>query len=320
MQAFEYASPTTLPDALGLLGSSWGDAGVLAGGTDLLVQMKEAGLHPPAIVSLHAIDALRGITEDDGLRIGSGTNLAEVAAHDVVRGSYTALAEGAGIVAFACDTGQTVWKATAERASYSSPVAVTVDGTRHVIFVTRLSVVSVDPETGKVRFRFPFGRTGPTVTAANPVVFDGHVLVTASYGIGSVLARIGQAGVDVLWKDAEILAAQYATCVRHDGCLFGVDGRQDGPPADLICFDPMTRRVRWTQPSFGYATLLKAGERLLILKTDGVLVLAAANVDRYEELARAPVSDATARALPALADGRLYIRAGRTLQCLAVGK
>ncbi|HUT92988.1 MAG TPA: hypothetical protein VMY37_26085 [Thermoguttaceae bacterium] len=75
----------------------------------------------------------------------------------------------------------------------------------------------------------------------------------------------------------------------------------------------------WTRPLFGYATLLKAGDKLLILKTDGVLVLAAANVDRYEELARTRIADATTRALPALAAGRLYVRDTRTLTCLDVG-
>ncbi len=199
-------------------------------------------------------------------------------------------------------------------------MAVTVDGTRHVIFVTRLSVVSLDPQTGDVQFQFPFGRLGPTVSAASPVVFDGHLFVTASYGIGGVLAKIGKHGADVLWRDPKLLASQYTTCVEHEGCLFGIHGRQDGRPADLKCFDPQTRRVRWTEPLFGYATLLKAGDKLLILKTDGVLVLAAAKVDRYEELARARIADSTTRALPALSAGRLYVRDARTLKSLDVGR
>ena len=229
-------------------------------------------------------------------------------------------AQGAGIVAFSCETGRTEWKATTERASYASPVAVTVDGTRHAIFVTRLSVVSLDPQTGSLRFQFPFGRLGPTVSAASPVVFDGHLFVTASYGIGGVLAKIGPDDADVLWRDPKLLASQYTTCVEHQGCLFGIHGRQDGRPADLKCFNPRSRQVHWTEPRFGYATLLKAGDKLLILKTDGDLVLAAANVERYEEFVRARIADTTTRALPALAAGRLYVRDARTLQCLDVGK
>lgn len=224
--------------------------------------------------------------------------------------------QGAGIVAFSVDTGRTIWKATGERASYASPVATTVDGERHVIFVTRLNVVSLDPDTGAVRFRFPFGRVGPTVNAANPLVVGNHVFVTASYGIGSVWAGIESDRAEIVWRDAEILASQYTTCVEHNGHLFGIDGRQDGPPADLLCFDPKTRKIAWTQPSYGYATLLKAGDKLLIVKTDGTFVLAAANSDKYEELARARICETTIRALPALAGGLLYVRDTRVLKCL----
>jgi outer membrane protein assembly factor BamB len=221
-----------------------------------------------------------------------------------------------GIAAFAAETGETVWKATSERASYSSPVAVTVDGVRHVIFVTRLNIVSLNPDNGKERFRLPFGRLGPTVNAANPVVFEGQLFVTASYGIGALLAKIKPDRADVLWRDPEIMASQYATCVESEGILYGVEGRQDGPPADLRCFDTKTRKVLWTQPGFGYATLLRAGNRLLILTTDGTLVLAAANPQKYEELARRQISETTVRALPALADGLLYVRDSKLLKCI----
>jgi outer membrane protein assembly factor BamB len=222
----------------------------------------------------------------------------------------------AGIVALAADTGRTVWKATAERASYSSPVAVTVGGVRHVIFVTRLSVVSLDPENGKVRFQFPFGRIGTTVNGASPVVFDGRLFVTASYRIGSVFAKINGGDAEVLWRDPAILASQYTTCVESGGHLFGIHGRQDGPLAELRCFDPAARKVLWSEPSFGYATLILAGDKLLILKTDGTLVLAAANPNKYEELARAQVCDGTTRALPALAEGLLYVRDTQVLKCV----
>ncbi len=223
---------------------------------------------------------------------------------------------GAGIVALSLKDGKTAWKSTDERASYSSPVATTVDGVRHVVFVTRLNVVSVDPESGAERFRFPFGRVGPTVNAANPVIVDRHVFVTASYGIGAALARIRGVDAEVLWRDEDLLASQYTTCVEHEGHLYGIDGRQDGPPANLKCLDPVTRLVRWTEPSFGYATLIKVGDRLLILTTEGELILARAAIQKYEELARATITGSTCRALPALANGRLFVRDASTLKCL----
>ena len=48
MQAFEYANPATLQEALGLLSNKWGEADVLAGGTDLISLMKEYLPRPSA--------------------------------------------------------------------------------------------------------------------------------------------------------------------------------------------------------------------------------------------------------------------------------
>ena len=99
MRRFEYLAPESLEEAVSLLQERGDGVKLLAGGTDLLVQMKEAGLHPPAIVSLHSIPGLRGIeAQNGGLRIGSGTDMIEIAAHDVVHERYTALSEGAGLV------------------------------------------------------------------------------------------------------------------------------------------------------------------------------------------------------------------------------
>ena len=61
MRAFEYASPTTKEQAVALLGSSWADAEVLAGGTDLLSLMKDDVVHPKRLINIKGIAELRGI-------------------------------------------------------------------------------------------------------------------------------------------------------------------------------------------------------------------------------------------------------------------
>ena len=73
--------------------------------------------------------------------------------------------------------------------------------------------------------------------------------------------------------------------------------------------------MHWTEPSFGYASLIKTGDRLLILTTEGELVLVEATARKYAELARARVSESTCRALPALAGGRLYVRDTEAVEC-----
>ena len=230
---------------------------------------------------------------------------------------------GAGIVAFDLDTGKTLWKQTSEQASYSSPVATTIGGQRHVIFVTRYKALSLEPKTGRVRFELRFGARGPTVNGASPVVVDGHLFLTASYRIGAVWAKIGQAAATEVWRSDDILSSQYTTPIAHAGKLFGIHGRQDGAAASLRCFDPKTRRVHWTKRGFGYATLIKADGKLVILKTDGTLLLAKPDPTGYRELARAKLFASGPRypsIPPALSNGRLFVRDRATLRCVDLGR
>jgi xanthine dehydrogenase YagS FAD-binding subunit len=96
MQAFEYANPSTLDEALGLLGSTWEEANVLAGGTDLLSLMKEYIHTPKRVVNIKNIKELGGIQKSgSGLRIGANVTLAELLANADVRKEYPALVQAA---------------------------------------------------------------------------------------------------------------------------------------------------------------------------------------------------------------------------------
>jgi CO/xanthine dehydrogenase FAD-binding subunit len=100
LKRFDYFAPDSLEQAIAILRER-GDGGkVLAGGTDLLVQMKEAGLHPSYVVSLRRLRELRGITFDEsrGLRIGATTTMAEIEQHPVVQRRYPVLVDSARIL------------------------------------------------------------------------------------------------------------------------------------------------------------------------------------------------------------------------------
>jgi len=227
----------------------------------------------------------------------------------------------AGVVAFALDTGETAWMATSEPASYSAPVAVTVGGEPHVLMVTRFACLLLDPRSGGIRWRFPFGQRGPTVNAASPVTWpDGRFLVTAAYGIGSVCGSFDAAGFTRLWEGVGTLATQYCTPVALGDEIYCIDGRDDVPPAALKCLDARTGRERWTETAIAYGTLLAADGKLIVVQADGTLVLVRPASQRCEILARGRPLTGTVRALPALAAGRLYLRDDATLTCLDVGR
>jgi len=227
----------------------------------------------------------------------------------------------AGIAAFSLETGDTVWTQTSEPASYAAPVGATVGGVDHVLIVTRYACILLEPQSGEIRWQFPFGQRGPTVNAATPLVFpDGRLLVTASYGIGSVCAAFDATGFTKRWEGADSLATQYCTPIVSGDHVYCIDGRDDLPPADLVCVDLRTGRAAWREANFGYGTLLAADGKLLAAKTDGELVLMTATPAGVTALARARPLAGTVRALPALASGRLYLRDDTTLTCLDVGR
>ena len=94
MRAFEYLSPHTKSQAISLLGASWGNTEVLAGGTDLLALMKDDVLTPRRLVNIKDIADLRGASATAaGLRLGALTTLGELADDQNVQKNYPALAE-----------------------------------------------------------------------------------------------------------------------------------------------------------------------------------------------------------------------------------
>jgi xanthine dehydrogenase YagS FAD-binding subunit len=94
MRAFEYASPTSKEQAVGLLGTSWGQAEILAGGTDLLALMKDDVVHPKRVVNIKGIAEMKGVKPGaDGLRIGALTTLGDIADHADIIKDYPAVAD-----------------------------------------------------------------------------------------------------------------------------------------------------------------------------------------------------------------------------------
>ena len=100
MRGFEYASPTTKEQAVGLLGTDWADADVLAGGTDLLALMKDDVVSPKRLVNIKDIHELRGITvSPKGLRIGALVTIQELTDHAQVREAFPVVAITASEIA-----------------------------------------------------------------------------------------------------------------------------------------------------------------------------------------------------------------------------
>jgi len=96
MQSFEYAAPVTLKEALSLLADKWGEADILAGGTDELSLLKERLHHPKRVVNIKNIKELGGIAKTSaGVRIGALVTLDELMDNALVRAEFPSLVQAA---------------------------------------------------------------------------------------------------------------------------------------------------------------------------------------------------------------------------------
>src|SRR4029079_13938862 len=99
MQSFAYANPSTVQEAVALLSPKWGEADVLAGGTDLLSLMKEHLHTPKRVVNIKNIKELEGIQKTaDGIRIGALVTMDELAKNADFKAAAKSLSDAAAAI------------------------------------------------------------------------------------------------------------------------------------------------------------------------------------------------------------------------------
>ena len=96
---FRYHAARSVEDAVEALASGGPGARLLAGGTDLLPNMKRRQDAPALLVSLRRVDELRGITANGETTIGAGTSLADLVRSDAIRAHHPALFRAASQIA-----------------------------------------------------------------------------------------------------------------------------------------------------------------------------------------------------------------------------
>ena len=97
MKQFDYLAPNSLDEALAFL-SARPEATPLAGGTNVLVQLKERHREASALLSLRRIPELHELQHGDGLHIGAAVTLQQLANDPAIRRDYSALAAAAGLI------------------------------------------------------------------------------------------------------------------------------------------------------------------------------------------------------------------------------
>jgi outer membrane protein assembly factor BamB len=239
---------------------------------------------------------------------------------------------GLTLFAFRTTNGSPAWSSQNENSTQATPVVVTIQGVRQVLFATATGIVSLDRSTGALlwEFAYPFF-SYPTALGASPVVYSNIVFCSAGYGRGSAAATITQSGgiwtATQLWyKSSPALAYRsiWMTPVCQQGFLYGQFGDKNYVTSPLNCIELATGNLMWSTNNFGQGGTILANGKVLTVTEDGQLVLSQPNPSAYTELARFRAFDFNAASpgkcwnSPAVADGRIYARSTRGGICVDV--
>jgi outer membrane protein assembly factor BamB len=236
--------------------------------------------------------------------------------------------KGASLVAYNRSSGEIAWKALDDPASYASPIITEHGGKRQLVALTGEAVVSLDPMTGDLYWRYPF-RDAINESSTTPLRV-GDLIVASSVTLGSVGLKLGtkdgKPAVTEAWKNAALCCYFSTPVAVEDKYLYMVTGSlaaamMKKPESALNCVEAATGKVLWTKPKVGkfHAALIRTGDnKLLLLSDTGDLTMIDPDPKEYRELARAKVCGET-WAHPALANGRLYLRDNKELICLQMG-
>ena len=100
MQAFDYAAPRSAEEVVQLLAGKNGDARILAGGTDLIVQLREGRRNAKLVIDIKNIPELTQVTFDskNGLHIGAAASCSKICSDPNVSKHYPGLVDGIHLI------------------------------------------------------------------------------------------------------------------------------------------------------------------------------------------------------------------------------
>ena len=219
-------------------------------------------------------------------------------------------------------TGATVWQSKdfTNDAHYSSIIAVNHSGKRQYIQRTEKSIVGIAPDDGKLLWISDF--PGRTAVIPTPIYHDGYVYVTAGYGAGCKLIKLGSGG------DATQVYAN-TVMVNHHGGVILLDGHVYGhsQQGGWVCQDFKTGTRVWASQSLGKGAIAYADGKFYCLdETDGTVALVDATTSGWKENGRFKLEAQSGQRSPkgkvwthpVVTGGRLYLRDQEFISCYDV--
>ena len=225
------------------------------------------------------------------------------------------------MAAFDKMTGKLVWqsKDLSDEAQYSSAILVEHGGVRQYVQLIGKKIFGIKSDSGDVAWQADF--PGKVAVIPTPIYSNGHVYVTAGYGVGCQLLKLGGEKPELVYENDRM--------VNHHGGVILVDGKLYGhsDKGGWTCQDFMTGETLWQDKSFGKGCCSYVAGHLICVEEDsGKVALVEASTTGWKEKSRFKLDPQTTRRKsmgrvwthPVIVDGRLYLRDQDLIYCFDV--
>jgi hypothetical protein len=176
------------------------------------------------------------------------------------------------------------------------------------------SVIGVDPADGDILWKTGF--PGATAVVPTPVYKDGHVYVTAGYGVGCKMVKLGGASPGEVYSN-KVMVNHHGGVVVLGDYIYG-HSDQGG----WTCQDFMTGEAKWQSTKLAKGSVTYADGMLYCLGEDGTMALVEATPDGYKEKGRfklqASKNSGRVWVHPVVSNGRLYLRDSENISCFDI--
>jgi outer membrane protein assembly factor BamB len=229
--------------------------------------------------------------------VDGGNVLAHVGGHD-----------NGALTSFDAATGKPRWQWTGDGPGYGSPIVATFGGVRQVITQTQKFLVGLNASSGALLWGLPF-TTDFDQNAITPVVFQ-DLLINAGTDLPLTAIRPKLEGgkwiAETVWTNPQ--APMFMSSpVLIGGTIYGLTQRSRG---QFVAIDAASGKTLWnTQGREGEnASMLGSPSWLLASTTDGNLVVARANPQKYEEVRRYQIAPSAVWAHPAITGRSIIVK------------
>jgi outer membrane protein assembly factor BamB len=227
------------------------------------------------------------------------------------------------LAAFEKKTGQRLWQSAdfTDPAHYSSMIAADIGGIHQYIQLTERAVVGIAPKDGKLLWKSAF--PGRTAVVPTPIYKDNHVYVTAGYGAGCKLVKIGPGNQVSDVYENRVMKNHHGGVVLVGDHIYGYS---DG--SGWLCQNFKTGQEVWSERrALGKGAISCADGMLYCVAEDnGTVVLIEASPKGWQERGRFKLdpqtkirpSEGRVWTHPVISNGKLYLRDQDLIYCYDV--